>query len=82
MVVRVGNAGGTAEVRPTPGRTGFQTAYAVALATRGDFGFFCGTPWDCDAPYRGPVCMLWYDTGGRLHLDKVGQNRVLRKLVA
>lgn len=78
--VPVGNAGDTCILQPSVGRSPFQTQYAKRIAATKGFQFFCAEP-VCDIPYKGPF-MLTYYLDGKLHADRVGVQRVLRKIVA
>ena len=63
-------------IRPSIGRSQFQTEYVAGLAAQPDFDFFCGEV-HCDEPYNGPFTCLYYTKDGLLHAVRVGRKRVL-----
>lgn len=81
MRVQIGNTGKEfATIKPSPGRSEFQTEYAKSIARRTDFAFFCCDP-TCMVVYAGPVVYTWYDKAGKLHGERVGQRKVLGQVV-
>ena len=68
-------------IRPSIGRSQFQTGYVAGLAAQPDFDFFCGEV-HCDEPYSGPFTCLYYTKDGVLHGVRIGRKRVLHHVTA
>lgn len=77
MEAKLGIGGDVVHLRSTPGRTAFQTQHTIDTAKREDFAYFNGDP-TCEESYRGPFAMLWTDRSGEIHLEWVGQRKVIR----
>ena len=67
-------------IRPSVGRSDFQTNHIMSIAQRDDFDYFVAEQ-HCDKPYKGPFMCLWYDKSDKLHGEWVGRNRVLQSVV-
>ena len=59
----------------------FQLEHVEKVEQQPGFSHFCldPRPNHADVSYRGPIAVTYYHNE-RLHVDRVGQNRVLRRI--
>jgi len=69
------------ELTPCSGRTQFQIDYAMWLAKRANFAFFGMNPM-CHNKRRGSCTYTFVTKDGRMHIHRLGLERVIRMIVA
>ena len=67
-------------VRPSKGRSAFQTQTAQLIAQRPDFAYFCHEQ-HCDEDYKGTYTCTFYTTDGKLNSIRIGRTRITNTVV-
>lgn len=69
---------------PCDGLSSFQREYVVSLAAQADFAHFVLVNGSIEETFQrsqpGPKNVLWYDKQGDLWLDRIGTQRLLRRI--
>ena len=66
-------------IRPSIGRSDFQTNHLIKIAQSQDFDYFVAEQ-HCDKEHKGPFMCLWYDKNDKLHGEWIGRKRMLQSV--